>query len=400
MTSMLSRRDLFTLNINKAKSFKADGNQADILIYIFQRGAADGLNLVVPYGDTNYYANRPNLAIPAPGSGEGSAIDLDGFFGLNPDLSTLLPIYDMGDLAMIHACGSQDSTHSHFETQAFIDRGIFDNNIETGWLSRYANSYSNETETAFKSVAMSAAIPPSLAGGEKVVALNSIDGFKILAPESESELISSQLLDLFSGENSLDKAAQATFSAVDIISQLSSEDFPVENGAQYPDSNFGNKLKDLAILIKSGVGIELASVDIGGWDTHDNQATALSGLAQDYANSIAAFYYDMGQLMDNTSVITITEFGRRATENGSGGTDHGTGNVSFVMGGGVNGGQVYTDWPGLAAGDLVGPGDLAATTDYRTVVAECLDKRLFYNDHQMTFPDFEVPEYLGLFREK
>lgn len=397
---MLSRRDLFTLNINKPQSPKAGDVKADIIIYVFQRGAADGLNLVVPYADTDYYANRPNLAIPAPGSGEGSSIDLDGFFGLNPDLSALLPMFNNGDLAMIHACGSQDLTHSHFETQAFIDRGIVDDTIDTGWLARYANSYTNESETAFKSIAMSAAVPPSLSGTQRVVALNSIEGFKILALESESELISNQLLDLFSGENSLDKAAQATFSAVDIVAEINPDNFPVENDAQYPDSDFANRLKDLALLIKSDVGIEIASVDIGGWDTHDAQAPTLTILAQDYSNSIAAFYYDMGDRMDNISIVTITEFGRRATENGSGGTDHGTGNVAFVMGGGVNGGVVYRDWPGLASNDLVGPGDLAATTDYRTIIAELMDKRLFYTDHETLFPDFEVPDYLGLFRDK
>lgn len=395
---MKSRRNFLTLNYKNNKS--QNGSNPDILIYVFQRGAADGLSLVVPYADSNYYANRPTLAIPAPGSGDGSVIDLDGFFGLNPDLFALMPIYQAQDLAMIHACGSQDSTHSHFKTQAFIDRGTVDSTIGSGWLARYANSYSNETESAFKSVAMNSAIPASLSGAESVVALSNIEGFDIIAPESESDLISHQLLDMFSGTQSLDRAAQSTFAAVDIVNGINTDDYPVENGALYPDSEFGNKLKDLAILIKSDIGIETASVDIGGWDTHDSQANALSQLAQDYANSIAAFYYDMGDRMANISVVTITEFGRRVAENGSGGTDHGTGNVAFIMGGGVNGGQVYRDWPGLSNNDLVGPGDLAPTTDYRTVVAELLDKRLFFNDHESVFPGFEVPDYLNLFEVK
>jgi uncharacterized protein (DUF1501 family) len=399
---MSSRRKFLTLDYDSPQklSTKNASVNPDILIYIFQRGAADGLNLIVPHGDPDYYAKRPNLAIPAPGTGSNSAIDLDGFFGLNPDLSALLPIYDNQDLAMVHACGSLDGSHSHFKTQAFIDRGSIDTNIASGWLARYANSYEDDSSTAFKSVAMNSATPKSLDGANSVVALGNIENFSIIAPASETELINNNLLALFSSDQSLDKVAQATFSAIDSVAEINPADFPVENNAQYPDSGFANKLKDLAILIKSGIGVETASVDIGGWDTHDAQAPALTQLAQDYANSLAAFYYDMGDYMDNISIITITEFGRRVTENGSGGTDHGTGNVAFIMGGGVNGGQVYTDWPGLSQDDLVGPGDLAPTTDFRTIISECLDKRLYFNAPETTFPGFEVPEYLGLFKTK
>ena len=395
---MLSRRDFFTISQKKNTQNKA--TQADILIYVFQRGAADGLNLVVPYGDNDYYNNRPTIGIPAPGNGTGAALDLDGFFGLNPALSALLPIYDAGDLAMVHASGTTEGTHSHFKNQAFIDRGTVDTNLSTGWLTRYVNSFSNANESAFKSVAMSAAIPPSLAGADAVVALESIEGFDIIFPESEAQAMRDQLDSLFTGEQTLDKVAQATFSAVDLVAGIDSNDYPVENGAQYPQSSFGNRFRDLAILIKSGIGIETASIDIGGWDTHDSQAQILDGLAADYADSIAAFYTDMGDNMANISIITITEFGRRVLENGSAGTDHGTGNVAFIMGGGVNGGQVYTNWPGLGPADLYGVGDLAPTTDYRTIISECLDKRLFYTDTQTVFPDFELPEYLGIFNEK
>lgn len=395
---MLSRRDFFTIGNNKNTHNKAQ--QADILIYVFQRGAADGLNLVVPYGDSDYYINRPTLGIPPPGNGVNSALDLDGFFGLNPALSALLPLYDAGNLAMIHACGTTEGSHSHFKNQAFIDRGTVDNKVATGWLSRYANSNNSSNESAFKSVAMSGAISPGLAGADAVVALESIQGFNIIAPESEALAMNNQLKSLFSGAQSLDKVAQATFSAVDLVASIDTEAYPVENGAIYPQSSFGNRLRDLAILIKSDIGIETASVDIEGWDTHDSQEPALNALAQDYAQSLAAFYTDMGNAMSNISIITITEFGRRATENGSAGTDHGTGNVAFIMGGGVNGGQVYTDWPGLGASDLYGVGDLAPTTDYRTVISECLDKRLFYSDHQTVFPDFQLPNYLDLFIEK
>jgi uncharacterized protein (DUF1501 family) len=388
--------DKLTVNVNS----KNTNNNADILITIFQRGAADGLNLVVPHGDDDYYINRPTVAIAKPGNGEGSAIDLDGFFGLHPDLAPFLPIFENQDLAMIHACGTTEGTHSHFKNQAFIERGTNDESFFTGWLARYVNSYQDEQSTAFKSVAMNTAIPKTLAGADQVVALSNIEGFTIVAPDSEKESIANQLQSIFPSETSLDKTAQATFSAVDIIAGVNTDDFPIENDAQYPDSSFGIKMRDLAILIKAGIGIETASVDIGGWDTHDSEAPALSALAQDFSQSLAAFYTDMGERMSDITLISITEFGRRATENGSGGTDHGTGNVAFVMGGGVNGGQVYTNWPGLGPSDLYGVGDLAPTTDYRTILAECLDKRLFFNDHTTTFPDFEVPEYLGLFVDK
>lgn len=403
---MLSRRNFLSLNgFDKQESKqtsvtfskpKTSNNPADILITIFQRGAADGLNLVVPYGDDDYYANRPTLAIPKPGNDADSAIDLDGFFGLHPDLSALLPLYESQDLALIHACGTTEGTHSHFKNQAFIERGTNDESFGSGWLARYVNSYQDENSTAFKSVAMNTATPSTLAGANAVVSLSNIEGFNILGPESEVDLISTQLSNLFSSQRSLDQAAQATFSAVDIISNVNTEDFTIENDAQYPGSSFGVKLRDLALLIKAGIGIETASVDIGGWDTHDAQASALSTLAQDFAQSLAAFYADMGNRMANITIVSITEFGRRATENGSGGTDHGTGYVAFVMGGGVNGGQVYANWPGLSQAELYGIGDLAPTTDYRTILAEILDKRLFFTDHQTVFPDFEVPEYLGL----
>lgn len=396
MGSGQSNADEFSINI---KNNKANGN-ADILITIFQRGAADGLNLVVPHGDNDYYDSRPNLAIPKPGTGDGATIDLDGFFGLNPDLSALLPMYENQDMAMIHACGTVEGSHSHFKNQAFIERGTTDEAVGSGWLARYVNSYQEDTSTAFKSISMSIATPKSLAGANAVVAINNIEGFTLLGPETEVDSISDQLLNFFSGDSSLDQAAQATFSAVDIISNVDIDDFPVDNDAIYPDSDFGTKLRDLAILIKAGIGIETANVDIGGWDTHDAQAEALSSLAQNYAQSVAAFYTDMGDRMDNISIVTITEFGRRLAENGSGGTDHGTGNVAFVLGGGVNGGQVFADWPGLSSDDLVGPGDLAPTTDYRTILAEVLDKRLHYKDHETTFPGLDVPEYLGLFISK
>ena len=388
---MLSRRGLLSLD------FSNDENK-DTVVFIFQRGAADGLNLVVPYADDDYYANRPTLALPKPNSLEGSVIDLDGFFGLNPDLSALLPMFEKGDLAFIHACGSLDGTHSHFSTQAFVERGAVDNKIATGWLARYLNSIGNPNQNPFQSVAMNYASPKSLQGANATVAINTIDDFTLLAPDSEVDGISQQLQDMYIDDNSLDSIAQATFSAIEIISELNSDDFPVENNAQYPETEFAAKLKDLAVLIKSGMGIEVASVDIGGWDSHDSQSVMLEGLAQNYANSVAAFYTDLGKRMNNITIITLTEFGRRVAENGSGGTDHGTGNVAFVMGGGVNGGQVYRDWPGLQQNNLVGPGDLAPTTDFRTLLSEMFEKRLNFTDIEMLFPGFESQNYLNLFK--
>ena len=390
---MVTRRNFLQLNTNA----KLENKGADILIYVFQRGAADGLNLVVPYGDEDYYANRPNIAIAKPNSSDDAALDLDGFFGLNPALSALLPIYQNKDLAMVHACGSLGSDHSHFKTQAVVDRGTIDETISSGWLARYANSYENSDSTAFKSVALSKSIPKSLSGADQVIALDNIASFAIKAPESESEAIQNNLLTLFTGQTSLDKVAQATFNGLEEVASINPEDFPVENEAVYPNSGFGNRFKDLALLIKSGIGVETASIDIGGWDTHNDENAALAPLAQDFAETLAAFYADMGNRMQNITVITLTEFGRRVAENGSGGTDHGTGNVLFAMGGGINGGQVFTDWPGLRTQDLVGPGDLLPTTDYRTVIAELMEKRMNYSNHQELFPDYEVPEYLGIF---
>lgn len=396
---MLSRRSFLNLDFQKGED-NNENQDKDILIFIFQRGAADGLNLVVPYADTDYYSYRPTIALPQPNSGVGSVLDLDGFFGLNPDLAALMPIYENGDLAFVHACGSQDSDHSHFSTQAFVDRGVVDDKISTGWMARYLNAVGNPDENPFQSVAINFSTPKSLKGTDSTVALNSIEEFTILAPVEEVDSIKTQILNMYNSDNDLDSVAQTTFSAIERVDSISPDDFPVENDAQYPDSQFANKLKDLALLIKSGIGIEMASVDIGGWDSHDSQAQMLQGLAQDYANSLSAFYTDLGDAMQNITVVTLTEFGRRVAENGSGGTDHGTGNVAFIMGGGVNGGQVYTDWPGLAAENQVGPGDLAATTDFRTILAEVFEKRLNFSDVEALFPEFEFQEYLGIIKNK
>ncbi len=391
---MISRRNFMGL---ASQQTTVEDKNVDILIYVFQRGAADGLNLVVPYGDEDYYANRPTVALNKPDSGDGSVLDLDGFFGLNPAMSALMPLYQNKNLAMIHACGSLETTHSHFETQDFIDRGIKDIGVKTGWLARYVNSYEKGDSTSFKSTAMNTAVPKSLAGAQQVVALSNISSFKIVAPQTEQEPVSNQLLSLFSGDKPLDLVAQATFAGLDDVASIDPEEFPVESDAVYPNSGFGNRFKDLALLIKSGIGVETASIDIGGWDTHNDENATLAVLAKEFADTLAAFYADMGDRMQNITVISLTEFGRRVAENGSGGTDHGTGNVAFVMGGGVNGGQVFADWPGLRAEDLVGPGDLLPTTDYRTVIAELMDKRMNYTGFEELFPDFEVPEYLGIF---
>ncbi len=390
---MQTRRNFLQLG----SSNKVENKNADILIYVFQRGAADGLNLIVPHGDEDYYANRPNIAVAKPNGSNDAALDLDGFFGLNPAMSALLPIYENTDLAMIHACGELGSSHSHFKTQADVDRGTRDEGVQSGWLARYANSSNNVNSTAFKSVALNKSIPKSLSGAEQVVALDNIDGFAIKAPESESIALQAKLSSLFAGKSALDKVAQATFNGLAEVASINPEDYPVENEANYPNSGFGNRFKDLALLIKSGIGVETASIDIGGWDTHNDENATLAVLAKEFADSLAAFYADMGDRMQNITVISLTEFGRRVAENGSNGTDHGTGNVAFVMGGGVNGGQVFTDWPGLRDQDLVGPGDLLPTTDYRTVIAELMDKRMNFTNQQELFPDFEVPEYLGIF---
>lgn len=367
----------------------------DVLVCIYQRGGADGLNLVVPHGESAYYQSRPNIAIPQPGQ-PGGAIDLDGFFGLNPNLSPLKPLYDAGDLAVVHATGSPDPSRSHFQAQDFMEYGTPGVNTTTdGWLNRYLNTVAGPAAT-FQGVGFGH-VQLALQGAYPVVGMNSIDGYNLNTHPADEDPLRDAIAELFNQSSPMDGAANGILVSVDELKAANPGAIPVEHGAEYPASPFGSDMLQVAQLIKSGIGMQVACVDVGGWDHHDQLESAMTPLASDFAATLAAFYQDLGDLMTSVTVVTMTEFGRRVAENASLGTDHGHGSVMFALGGGVNGGQVISQWPGLSMADL-DQGDLAITTDYRTVLADALVNRLGAPDLAAVFPGFNGPQTAGLFR--
>lgn len=328
--------------------FSPSGQQSanhDILVAVFQRGGMDGLNAVVPYGEgSGYYDRRPTIAIPEPGSGYGSAIDLDGFFGLHPSLAPLKDIFDAGALNIIHAAGSPDPSRSHFDAMEFMKRGIpGDKSTATGWITRHLQSASWNNESPFRAVGMGAIMPASLRGEPSALALRSIADFHLGGRQDQIASIQRTLSGLYSVEaptDILDLKAAGVFNTLDTMAQLAAQDYYPANGAQYPDSDFGYALRQVAQLIKAEVGLEIACVDIGGWDTHEYQGGSdgtMAYLLNDFAQGMNAFYTDLEDEMDRITVVSMSEFGRTAGENASNGTDHGHGNAMFVMGGGVIG---------------------------------------------------------------
>ncbi len=372
-------------------SARPKAQAGDILITVFQRGAADALHSVVPVGDGHYFDLRPQIAV-------ADAIDLDGFFGLNPALSSLLPLWDANELALVHAAGSPSNSRSHFDAQDFMEWAYPGKNVvNSGWLGRHLMSLDTGNASAFRAVSFNGAINKSLAAeGVTALTLSSIAGFDLQIKPALHDAVSESTRALFDGESLMAAHAQTLFGGIDTLQALNPDDYPVENGAQYPDTPFGNKLQQLAVLIKADVGIEVATADIGGWDHHDNINQFYPDLAQEFADSLAAFRQDLSDHWHRITVLCMTEFGRRAGQNASSGTDHGHGSVMYVLGGAVNGGQVYGQWPGLAPSQL-DRGDLAVTTDFREVFGEVLSKRLNNNSLATVLPDFNYQGGIGLF---
>jgi uncharacterized protein (DUF1501 family) len=377
--------------------------QRDVLVCIFQRGAADGLNSIVPVGDGNYYGNRPTISIPQPGGGANAAIDLDGFFALHPALSPLKPLYDDKALAMVHAAGSPDPTHSHFQAMDYMERGTpGSQTISTGWINRHLQALTaagDANASPFRAVGFGTLLQASLRGPVPATALQSIADFHLKGNASEAQAFQNSLALLYSDGTWLDAQGIETLDAVKSLAAANPLAYQPQNGAQYPDSTLGLALRQVAQLTRASLGLEVACIDVGGWDTHHSQGGATGQMAKllgDLATGLAAFYTDMGDQMKRVLVVTMSEFGRRVLENASGGTDHGHGNSMLLLGGGVNGGKVYGTWPGLAPDQLATPGDLQVTTDFRTVLAEIVDKRLLDPSLDQVFPGFQPPAYLGV----
>lgn len=376
----------------------ATGGASDTLVLIFQRGGMDALNAVVPHGDSDYYRLRPGIAIPRPGSGTTAALDLDGYFGLHPSLAPLLPLYQSGKLAVVHATGFQNDSRSHFECQDRMERAslnLFD--VSDGWLNRHLQAIG--VTATFQGMGIGTVVPGAVRGAAPVIGLSSIAGFSLRTSSTRKQAISDLFVDLYDATSTLSASARQALGAVDELALANPAQYAIEGGASYPATVFGTQMKEVAQLIKADIGLQIVCVDIGGWDHHANEAALLAALLDELAKTLAAFDTDLGARMSSVSVVTMTEFGRRAAENASMGCDHGLGFAMFLMGGGVIGRFVYRDWPGLADNQLV-RGDLGITIDYRTVLSELLERRMGGTDLAHVFPGYTHGPYVGSFLQK
>jgi uncharacterized protein (DUF1501 family) len=393
----------------------------DSLVVLFLRGGADGLNIVVPYGDDEYYKLRPSLALPGPNDRRADAksrvVKLDDFFGLHPALASLGPLHEAGQLAAIHAIGSGDQSRSHFEAMEAMERGLaqVSSGTSSGWLARHLASTGTDGESPLRAVAFADTMPDSLRGATNATAMTSLADFRLAAAappptgpggkifhrnkpahkdtsanENTQERLSAfevTLREMY-GANvpyaspeyaGLQVGGKSSLEAMDAIRRLDPANYHPEPGANYPQGEVGNGFRQAACLIKGEVGLEVACLDMGGWDTHVAQGGAIGWQAlrlTELGQALAAFAKDLGPHMGRVTTVVMTEFGRRAQENSGLGTDHGRAGAWLLMGGNVVGGKAHADWPGLKRENLDDNGDLRVTTDYRDILAEILSRRL------------------------
>ena len=368
------------------------GGRRKTLITIFQRGAVDGLNMVVPYGEKEYYALRPSIAVARPQNGNAeAAIDLDGFFGLHPSLKGFKPLWDAKRLAIVEAVGSPANTRSHFDAQDYMESGTPDvKSTPDGWLNRYLQSNADANASVFRAVSMTQNMPRTLQGKAGALAISNLADFSIRAGRySQSVQGGFESIYEQSANDVLRGTGRETFEAVNFLKKVNPAQYKPENGAQYPRGQYGQALLQIAQLIKANVGLEVAFTESGGWDTHVNEGGARGQLAlrlQEFGAGLTALVTDLGQRMDDVVILTMSEFGRTARENGNRGTDHGHANAMFVIGGGVRGGKIYGDWPGLKSDQLFEGRDLALTTDFRDVFGEIVVRHLGNTNLQSVFP--------------
>ncbi len=368
----------------------------DILVCIFQRGAADGLNALVPYSDGDYYTHRPTISIPPPVDANDPRY-LTAEYALHPALVSLKAIYDAGDLALVHATGVPHQIRSHFSAQNLIERGVVDKaGPDTGWLGRHLASTPAASNSAFRAISISGNVPVSLSGAAEPLAIDNLNDFGFDQGILDSGY-PQVLADLFQDPVPFFGQAGAALVAMEELQTAGISSITPDNGAVYPNSDLGNKMKQAGQLIKSVLPVEVICVDSNGWDHHESLPTFIDQSLTELAQVLSAFYTDMGTGMGRITVLVYTEFGRRVAENGSLGTDHGTGSLAYLMGGGVNGSQVVSDWPGLDLPNLALGEDLRITTDLRTVITEMLDKRLGGTDVDTVFPGFTGPTDVNLF---
>ena len=372
-----------------------------ILIAIFQRGAVDGLSMVVPHGDRDYYDSRGSIAVARPAAGAADAtVDLDGFFGLHPAMQPLKPLWDDRRLTIVHACGSPDTTRSHFDAQDYMESGTPGvKTTQDGWLARGLQAVPAAPASPFRAVAMGPQLPRSLRGDVAAVAMGTVADFDVKqdmgrmgggtvnARHGFESLYEQGVKDILHG------TGRETFDAVKMLKAANPQRFAPDNGAQYPRGRLGDSLKQIAQLIKADVGLEVAFADMGGWDTHANQGNEKGQLAQrlaEFSQSLAALYRDLGERMADVVILTMSEFGRTVRENGNRGTDHGHATAMLVLGGPVKGGRMSGSWPGLAREQLYEQRDLAVTTDFRNLFAEVAVRHLGVAATAPLFPGFRI----------
>jgi uncharacterized protein (DUF1501 family) len=362
----------------------APGRRRKVLVAIFQRGAADGLNIVVPHAEKRYYNLRPTISVP-----QSTVIDLDGFFGLHPSLAPLKPLWDRQQLAIVHAAGSPDPTRSHFDAQDYMESGTPGLKATTdGWLNRALPAEAGKPSPV-RAVSLGPNLPRALRGTNNAVAVDNLNSFSVRDAAAAKVLES-----MYAGSQDqvLGGTGRETFEAVALLQSIQKTPYQPAAGANYPKGRFAESMRQIAQLIKADVGVEVAFADIGGWDHHVNEVGQLTARLDEFGSSLAAFYQDIGDRMEDVVVVTMSEFGRTAKENGNRGTDHGHANAMFVMGGPVKGGKVYGKWPGLAPEQLYEQRDLALTTDFRDVLSEAVYRHLGNRSIKPVFPNYEAQE--------
>ena len=366
------------------------------LVCIFQRGAVDGLNMIVPHGDPFYYRERPRIAIPRPGA-KGGALDLDGYFGLHPSLAPLAPLYRNGSLAVVHAVGSPDTTRSHFDAQDYMETGTPGiRSTGDGWLNRALRHAQDHADTPFRGVAIGPQLPRALRGVEPALAIDNLETFGLRGGRPEGrDRITAAFEELYQGSATgmVATSSEEGFEAVKMLKTANPAQYAPANDARYPRGPLGNAMRQIAQLIKADLGTEIAFADVGGWDTHVNQGASEGQLAArltDFGGALAAFAQDLGERMADVVVLTMSEFGRTVAENGNVGTDHGHATAMMVMGGGTKGGKVLGRWPTLDPAKRFEGRDLAVTTDFRDLFGEVLTSHLGAADLSAVFPGYEM----------
>lgn len=377
-----------------ARAAEATEGKKKILVAIFQRGAADGLNIVVPFSEKRYYELRPSIAVAVPG-GQNGSIDLDGHFAFHPQLQPLKALWDKQQLAIVHATGSPDPSRSHFDAQDYMESGTPGKTTEDGWLNRALNPAGPKTSPV-RAIAAGAQLPRTLRGSRAAIAVNDSQQYQMGNQDTASILESMYAT---TKDQQLGRTGNDAFAALKIIRDMNQQPFNQALSLQYGQGGeLGRGLQSIARLIKADVGVETAFAEMGGWDHHVNEQGQMANQLRQFSSALTAFCQDMGDKMGDIVLVTMSEFGRTAQENGSNGTDHGHGNVMMVLGGPVKGGKVYGRWPGLAVEQLNEGRDLAVTTDFRDVLSEIVGGHLGQKNLAQVFPGFQRGEPLGLLR--